>query len=588
MHTDPSSILSPGRLLGRGTVLLWLVLHWAGDSAFAAQAINPPPIEWQRSFGGTGGESPTMIRRTLDGGWIVGGATGSPASGNKTSSTFRSSDVWLVRLNANGEKLWDATFGGTEQDDFSSSQPNINLRALLPTSDGGFVFGDTSFSGADGNKTSLNHGISDYWVVRVDSNGNKVWDQTFGGSGAEYLQTVLKTSDGGLFLAGRSFSPVSGNKSSTNFGFGDYWVVRVDANGRKLWDQSFGEAGNDILTTALPTTDGGFLLAGSYGLVRLDASGQQLWHRPIESTNFGSLVTVQPSIDSGFIFGGSYRYLAASNRYDIDYSVMRVGADGWPIWSRTFGGDSEDTLKSVLTLPDGGTLLGGYSSSETGGTKSSPNYGGNDYWVVRVDGAGNKLWDRSFGGSNYDKLYYLVPTADGGVILVGNSGSIADGNKTSPSFGGNDVWLVRLDSNGEKLWEQTFGGTGYDGFAYLQSTPDGGSIFCAQSDSPGTNGNKLSTNWGGHDFWIIKLGADDVSRPPTLRTTVLSTEDIRTNGYRLFFTGSSNLLYRIEFSADLANWTPLQTNLASGTESEVRDSGASYMPRRFYRARWLY
>jgi hypothetical protein len=402
------------------------------------------------------------------------------------------------------------------------------------------------------------------------------------------LQTVLPTSDGGFLLAGTSYSGANGNKSCASFGSGDYWVVRVDAGGQTLWDKSFGGVGNDTLTTAQPATNGGFLLAGNTGLVRLDASGGELWHRPLESTNFGTLVTAQPSIDGGFVLGGSYRYLNSSNRYDIDYSVMRVDGEGHLLWSRTFGGSSEDALKSVLPQRDGGALIGGYSYSGMERAKSSPNFGVNDYWVVRVDGAGNKLWDRSFGGSNYDKLYYLVPTADGGFVLVGNSGSIANGNKTSPGFGGNDIWLVRLDTYGEKLWEQTFGGTGQDDFAYLQRSSDGGTIFCAQSGSPGTNGNKLSTNRGGRDFWVVKLGADEVSIPPRLQTVAQSFEDIYANGYRFAFAGSSNLFYRVEFSTDLENWTPLQTNQATRPEVRIRDSDASHTSQRFYRTRLLY
>jgi len=563
------------------------MIGWACGSLCTAQPINPPPIKWQASFGGTGADSPSIIQPTHDGGWIIGGKTYSAAGGNKSSPAFGQGDVWLIKLDASGVKLWDATFGGTGQDDFGSSQPNVNLRALLPTDDGGFVFGNTSFSGASGNKTSVNHGISDYWVVRMDSNANKVWDRSYGGTSSEELQTVLPVA-GGFLIAGTSYSSRGGNKACTNAGLGDYWILRVDADGEILWQQSIGGPGNDVLKAAVTTAGDGLLLAGSYGLVQLDATGQQLWHVPLEGgLDLTGVIALQPCVNGGFFVGYSRAHSPTTNRHDTDYSVMRVDAGGHLIWTGEFGGNNEDTLTSLVPQPDGGALLGGFSYSGIGGTKTGTNFGWNDYWLVRVDGTGNQLWDRSFGGSNYDKLYYLVPTADGGVILAGNSGSVADGNKTSPKFGGNDIWLVRLDANGGKLWEQTFGGTGYEGFAHLQRSSDGGSIFCAQSDSLGTSGNKFTTNWGANDFWVVKLDADDVSRPPRLLATIQSYEDIRTIGFHFSFSTLSNQTHQVEHSSDMETWSPLEPELRGAGNSDVLDAGASDHAQRFYRVKRL-
>jgi len=148
--------------------------------------------------------------------------------------------------------------------------------------------------------------------------------------------------------------------------------------------------------------------------------------------------------------------------------------------------------------------LGGFSSSGATGNKTSAGYGGSDFWVIKTDSNGNKVWENSFGGSTNEELRALALTSDGGYLLGGYSASPVSGNKTSTNYGGADIWILRLDSNGNKLWEQTFGGTNDDYLYRLQETQDGGIILGGYSSSL-VSGNKTSTNYGLSDFWLIKL-----------------------------------------------------------------------------------
>src|SRR4029077_12247413 len=140
----------------------------------------------------------------------------------------------------------------------------------------------------------------------------------------------------------------------------------------------------------------------------------------------------------------------------------RLDANGNKLWDRSFGGASFDNIKSLKQSDDGGFILSGYSNSDAGGNKDSPKFVLYDGWVVRLDANGNKLWDQSFGGTGYDDLLSVQQTGDGGFMLGGSSSSGVEGNKTSPQFGGGDGWLVRLDANGSKRWDQSFGGTNID------------------------------------------------------------------------------------------------------------------------------
>jgi hypothetical protein len=255
----------------------------------------------------------------------------------------------------------------------------------------------------------------------VDSVGNKLWDKSFGGTGYNVLAAVRQTSDGGFILGGTSSSSPSGNKTSPNYGGYDFWVVRLDASGNKLWDKSFGGTDNDWLYDVRQTSDGGFILGG--------------W-----SVSGPGGVKTSP------------------NYGNTDFWVVRLDASGNKLWDQSYGGSGSDSLYSLQQTGDGGFILGGASSSVPGGNKSSANYGASDFWLVRLDANGTKLWDQSYGGSGFDVLFNLQITSDGGFILGGYSSSGPDGTKTSANYGDNDYWILRLDAGGNVLWDKSFGG----------------------------------------------------------------------------------------------------------------------------------
>src|SRR6185369_15785641 len=160
-----------------------------------------------------------------------------------------------------------------------------------------------------------------------------------------------------------------------------------------------------------------------------------------------------------------------------DFYVIRLDATGQKVWEQSFGGTDYDALTCLQQTSDGGFILGGVSTSGSGGGKSASAFGGYDFWVIRLDTLGNKVWDKSFGGSDNDWLYSVLQTSDGGFALGGWSLSVPSGNKTSPAYGGADYWMIRLDAMGTKVWEQAFGGPAYDTLYSLQQTSDGGFLL---------------------------------------------------------------------------------------------------------------
>jgi hypothetical protein len=172
-------------------------------------------------------------------------------------------------------------------------------------------------------------------------------------------------------------------------------------------------------------------------------------------------------------------------------------------WDQSYGGPGVNSLSAILPTADGGFLLGCSSGAGSGNNKTSGNFGGSDYWVVKVDGSGNPLWDLVYGGTNDDTLTAIQPTSDGGYLLGGSSASGVSGNKTTLNFGGLDFWIVKIDGNGVKQWDKVYGGVADDVLAAMAPTGDGGFLLGGTTQSD-ISGNKTTPIYGGQDFWVIK------------------------------------------------------------------------------------
>ncbi|KAA3439619.1 PKD domain-containing protein [Rufibacter hautae] len=299
--------------------------------------------EWDKTFGGSGTDQLSSLQQTADGGYILGGTSPSPVSGDKTGANRgngNSTDYWVVKLNANGAKVWDKTIGGSGGDQLSS---------LRQTADGGYILGGTSPSGISGDKTEASKGGSDYWVVKLNASGAKEWDKTFGGSGNDQLSSLQRTADGAYILGGWSDSGTGGNKGEASRGGSDYWVVKLTATGAKEWDKTIGGSGSDQLSSLQQTADGGYILGGT-----------------------------SPSPVSGD--------KTEASKGGSDYWVVKLAANGAKVWDRTIGGSGSDQLTALQPTADKGYVLGGYSDSGIGGDKGGASKGGIDYWVVKLQG----------------------------------------------------------------------------------------------------------------------------------------------------------------------------------------------------------
>jgi hypothetical protein len=387
----------------------------SGDSAQGSYDTSYSSL-WQVSINGTSGLGGLI--QTSDGGFVGAG------SGNNDANTFR--------LDSGRNVLWQKNLGGTYMSVAWS---------VAAASNGGFVVAGLTQSN-DGDATD-NHGGFDGWVYKLDDYGNVIWKHCMGGTGDDQFANVLINSDGTIMVAGHTNS--NDDDVSGNHGGDDLWLVKLDANGNKLWSKCYGGSGDDILGMVQATSDGGFVLTGSSSSTDGDIPG---------------------------------------NNGGLDIVVLKLDANGNKQWVMNYGGPSDEMNAVTIVRPDGSFVVAG-STGGNGGDVSGFHGGSKDMWVVKLDNSGTKVWQSTMGGSDDDEATGLVATSDGGFVVGGFTYSY----DIDPSLGsgGRDAWLVKLSSGGSQVWQKPYGpgGAGNTLSDCLINTTDGGIV------SGGTSG----TSW---------------------------------------------------------------------------------------------
>ena len=430
-----------------------------------------PEIEWQNTIGGSLDEILTSVSTTMDSGFILGGYSSSTNTGDKTEVGSGWEDYWVVKLNSIGGIEWQNTIGGNEID---------RLFSINQTSDSGYILGGYSSSGLSGDKTEMAVG-NDYWIIKIDADGNIIWQNTIGGSGDDLL-SVVQQSPTGYLIGGYTTSGVSGDKTDGNFGNYDFWVLKLDISGNIVWQKTFGGDNEDRLYDIYQTFDGGSVICGS------SLSG--ITGNKTEPNNGGK-----------------------------DYWVIKLDSIGNILWQNTIGGNFDDIPKSIQQTSDGEYIIGGTSSSDIFGDKTESSigaFGSNDFWVLKLDISGNIVWQNTIGGSSSDNLLDIQEAFDSGFILAGGSLSDIGFDKSEINFGQTDYWIVKVDSDGNLVWDNTIGGTATDFLYAIDFAVDGGLIIGGYSHSEiswdKTEGN-IGTGTAYADYWVIKLIPEDCITP---------------------------------------------------------------------------
>ncbi|MCF6307664.1 MAG: hypothetical protein L3J09_06890 [Flavobacteriaceae bacterium] len=416
-------------------------------------------VVWIKTFGGTGDEDAISVVQSNDGGYMVLASTKS-MDGDITGKSTTDLDYWLLKLDENGEKLWDKTYGGSEQDKASS---------ISKTSDGGYIISGFTAS-IDGDVTE-NAGFHDYWIVKINSSGDIQWEKSFGFIGQDQAFKVIETAEGGYIAIGfldvgqsggegNDATESSDSTRNSLHSLGDYWAIKMDSNGNKIWRRYFGGSHVDQGKDVLQTPDGGFLLIGIS-----------------ESSDF----------DITNAYGAN------------DFWAIKINADGDLIWENSFGGSESEFAYSITNTTDGNFIVIGDTRSSDFNV-STP-LGNADVWAVKFNSSnGNIIWENTFGGLEFDSARGIIQLENGKYAIAGNSRS--SNNHVENNNGSNDAWMFIIDEDGNLEFEKNIGGSQIDFANNLTETTNNEIIFVGNTDS---NDIDITINKGGKDILIYKM-----------------------------------------------------------------------------------
>jgi len=375
---------------------------------------------------------------------------------------------------------WDKTFGGNSEDMGFS---------IIQTEEGGYAIAGYTIllrrEKKDDWRSKLGYIIlekskkQDFWIIKLDKNGNMEWDETFGDEGTDVANSIIQTKDGGYIIAGFIWTVYASKQ--------DICVIKLDESGNIEWEKTFDKDEHDIPYSIIQTKDGGYAIAGGTGkrfwgevncwVIKLDAKGNMEWDNNFGGTGWDEIYSIIQTKDGSFITTGCV-WSKGAGRGDV--RVAKLNKRGNLVWDKTFGGSENDETRSIVQTEDGGYVVAGFTVSEDTGDR--------DIWIIKLDKEGNKVWDRTFGGTSEDWANSIIQNKNGDYIVAGWTKSIGVG-KT-------DVWIIKLNKRGDLVWDKTFGGSENDEAHSIIQTNDGGYAVTGWTKSKGT---------GNADVWVIKL-----------------------------------------------------------------------------------
>ncbi len=366
------------------------------------------------------------------------------------------------------------TYGGAADD---------YIKSVVQTTDGGFIMvGSTKSSGAGG---------SDIYVVKTDPDGNQQWTKAVGSTGDDFGESVQQTADGGYIVAGSTWVTGGGqdlgrlthsNTVTQNPAVNsnrDIVLIKLLSAGVSSWQQTFGGAGNESAYSVQQTADGGYIVAGAsdvggaggkdFYLVKTDASGAQTWAKTFGGASDETAYSVQQTADTGYIMTGD---TASSGNGATSLYLVKTDNGGIQTWAQTHTGANADEGRDIRQTTDGGYIVAG--STDTSGAN------GEQMYLLKTNNLGVKTWDLLVGGTGNEDGSSVRQTADTGYIVTGYS--------TSGGGVDNNVFLVKANNAGTKLWEQTYGGANEDIGYSVRENAGGGFIVAGSTDSSGAGG----------------------------------------------------------------------------------------------------
>lgn len=375
------------------------------------QTKEAPNVTWKHIYGGKKSEAAHCVISNYVGQILVAGETNSPPA--------QKTDGFLMLLGPKGDTIFQKMYGGAGDD---------VIEAMVQTYDGNFVLA--------GHTTSFGNGQADAWILKVNELGDTLWQRALGSSGNDEFRDIIQTSDGHLVAVG----------STSANGREDTWVYKMYDDGGLIWQQTFGNRGLDKATGIAEGKDGNYGITGitssgkgsrNIWLFVLNKEGKPQYHQLFGSRQYDEVFSIVATTDGGYALAGYAKTVSENQGSGLkDMWVIKTDYDAQEIWSKTYGGKSNEGAFDMVETPDGGLVLAGYTYSHVMGANTPK------AMLIKVQGQTGKLiWEQKpeFGGTGTDELHALVLMPDGSLVLAGQTDSKQEGAKSQ------DIWVIRLD-----------------------------------------------------------------------------------------------------------------------------------------------
>jgi hypothetical protein len=367
--------------------------------------FTPTPTNGPGShYGGFDMDYANSIANAPDGGYVLAGMTRSMGMGQ--------SDIYLVKIDQNGQHIWDKLYGGPNNDVAS---------AIIPSISGGYIVAGYTQSYGDPS------GYPDGYIMKIDANGDCVWTRTVGSIDYDFLEAVSEAGDGSLYAAGSTRSPTN------NY---DFFLVKLDPSGNVIWQKSYGNGSLEMAHSITSDYSGGYVMAGErsgfFLVIDVNTSGNENWEKDNSTTyTYGIIHSIRKAANGGYILAGE-EDVSGSN-YNLN--LKKMDSAGNISWQYNYGGSGYDNARDVIALSDGFLAVGQSNSFSSDA----------QVYFVRTDLNGGLLWQKTLGGTDFDAAYCMVPGSDSGFVIGGMTFSYGAG---SPG----DMLVMKIDASGGQLW----------------------------------------------------------------------------------------------------------------------------------------
>jgi len=334
--------------------LIWITFLFTGCAITSNnKAINNSPRTypikvWEKTFAGKKADKVYAITPTKDGGFIVTGYTEKTFLNKLGNMYLKLRNIYLIKTDKNGNKIWQKTFGGKLDDE---------AYAITPTKDNGFIIA--------GYTESFGNGKKDLYVIKINENGNKIWQKTFGGEYKDEAYAITPTKDNRFIIAGYTAS--FGN------GWEDVYLIKIDKDGNKIWQKTFGGRKDDEAYAITPTKNNEFIIAGATSsfndrwgdiyIIKIDKDGNKIWQKTFGEKKDFDKANAIVSTKNGFIVAGY-------TSYSEDIYLIKIDVNGNKIWQKTFNRSKSEEAEAIVATKDNGFIIAGYRELPSNNWKS--------------------------------------------------------------------------------------------------------------------------------------------------------------------------------------------------------------------------